>query len=94
MVPVVANAAFATGPEDEDIHSGAMEVEQWLLLTNSEGEPRQIRETDLGWIKEHWWNAGKLMYMSSKFNLLFQACRTSASSRATRCSPFSCCGAA
>jgi len=73
VVPVVANAAFAEGPEDEDVHFWPIEVEQRLLMVDPDA-PRQIRESDLDWIKEHWWNAGRLMHTSSEFNLLFQAC--------------------
>jgi hypothetical protein len=73
VVPVVANAPFAAGSKDEDIHFWPMEVEQRLLMVDPDS-PREIRGSDLDWIKERWWSAGKLMRSNSEFNLLFQAC--------------------
>ncbi|QEL14828.1 HEPN domain-containing protein [Limnoglobus roseus] len=72
VVPVVADGPFSADGS-EGVRFLPMEVESKLLLLEKDA-PREIRVEDLEWVKENWWDAGRLMHESEEFNLLFQAC--------------------
>lgn len=64
LVPVVANAAFAQGSEDEGIHFWPMEIEQRLLLDPD--APREITVPGLDWINQRWWGALEVKFSPAK----------------------------
>jgi len=71
VVPVVADSPFSVDGS-ENAQFWPMEIEKQLLLVE-EGITRDISISDLDWLKENWWEAGKLMHESEEFNLLYQA---------------------